>query len=70
MLKNLKIFCSMKRLSSALDHKGWKSDGADERANLIKGVLIRAKKKKWGGGRERIRVVNWLETSPFVITNT
>lgn len=69
MLKKLKIFCSMKRLSPVLDHKGWKSDGADERANLIKGVLIRAK-KKWGGGRERIRVVNWLETSPFVITNT
>lgn len=44
MLKNLKIFCSMKRLSPALDHKGWKSDGGDERANLIKGVLIRARK--------------------------
>lgn len=63
MLKSLKIFCSMKRFSPALDHKGWKSERANERVNLIKGVLIREKKRERGGG-EWIRVVNWLEISP------
>lgn len=70
MLKSLEIFCSMKRLSPALDRKGWKSEGADERANRIKGVLIREKKKKEEEEGEEIRVVNWLEISPFFITNT
>jgi len=52
MLKRLKVFCSTKRLSPASDHKEWKSEGADERVNLIQGVLIRETKKIKRGGRE------------------
>lgn len=69
MLKSLKIFCSMKRFSPALDHKGWKSERANERVNLIKGVLIREKKKREGRGRMD-QSCKLAGNQSFAITNT